>query len=151
MRHPEVSDEAKITMVKLVYFTDLSYSEIARQCHTSAASVARYALNVLSPVQVENRVVRLKRELHEEHMRSNLKAYIYVEAPDWYIGETNYGKATEHVINWCKANGQTHVEPGYIIHHLDHDRRNNHHSNLEKMTRGEHVVHHKPQRRKLAC
>lgn len=142
MHNPTLTDESKITMLKLVYFTDLSYSEIGRRCKSSAATVARYAYHVLSPVKIEHRVKRLKDAITQNYLDKNPGAYINVEAPDWYKGVTNHGKVREHIVNWCEANSVTHVKVGYVVHHIDHNRRNNHPSNLQLMTLAQHVSHH---------
>ena len=148
MRH---SDEVKITMAKLVYFTDLGYAEIARQCSTAISTVALYALQVLSPVQLERRTLRVMANRTQKNLDKNPKAYILIVAPSWYTGFTNSGKALEHIINWCKSNGVTQLAKNYVVHHVDHDNRNNHVSNLQLMTRAEHAAHHHTGRRKLAC
>lgn len=41
---------------------------------------------------------------------------------------------------WEQANGP--IPDGYVVHHVDHDKRNNALSNLELMTCAEHAQHH---------
>lgn len=45
-----------------------------------------------------------------------------------------------HVLAWEEANGP--VPDGYVVHHIDHDKRNNALSNLRLMTHAEHSRHH---------
>ena len=142
MGHPAVSDEAKITMAKLVYFTDLSFNEIGIKCRTSAQTVIRYAQNVLSLREIDERILRLKAARTKAYLDRNPDAYVQVEAPSWYTGPVNGFRVSEHIINWCKANDATHVEAGYVVHHIDHNRRNNEPSNLQLMTAFDHKSYH---------
>lgn len=43
---------------------------------------------------------------------------------------------------WCEANGKTKVPDGYVIHHIDEDKFNNHPDNLVCLTRREHAQIH---------
>lgn len=45
-----------------------------------------------------------------------------------------------HRMVWEQAHGP--IPPGYIVHHVDHDKRNNDLSNLALMSRQEHSAHH---------
>ena len=54
-------------------------------------------------------------------------------------GSTN---RSEHRVIWERVNGP--IPPGYVIHHIDGNSRNNDLSNLRMMTAGEHSsLHHK--------
>lgn len=53
----------------------------------------------------------------------------------------NNGVYTESVYIWEKVNGP--VPEGYVVHHIDHNPKNNNIDNLQLMTRGEHIIHHK--------
>ena len=48
--------------------------------------------------------------------------------------------ALEHRVVWEKAHGP--IPPGMVVHHKNHDKRDNRLENLELMSRAEHARHH---------
>ncbi len=52
----------------------------------------------------------------------------------------------QHRLVWEATNGRP-VPPGHVVHHRDHDKRNNTPANLEIMPKGEHVREHNRLRR----
>src|SRR5487761_2471544 len=67
----------------------------------------------------------------------------------WSLQKDGYYKdktgSLFHVCLWEHAN-QRRLGPNEIIHHIDHNRRNNDLSNLTLMSRADHVRHHKEER-----
>ena len=82
--------------------------------------------------------------------------YELVVAPDKYPGKRYRGRYIyEHHLVWWQKTGEI-IEPGFLIHHKNDDKRDNRYSNLEKKCRGVHTSEHMLQdrpakRRKLIC
>lgn len=60
----------------------------------------------------------------------NCSGYILVEAPQWYTGKVDGSKIYEHILVYCEHNGYTSIPNGFVIHHLDENKQNNHPDNL---------------------
>jgi len=52
----------------------------------------------------------------------------------------------EHILVYCDANDIDHIPQGYVVHHIDEDKLNNDYTNLELLTRAEHIRVHKVNR-----
>jgi len=70
--------------------------------------------------------------------------YKVVLRPDWWKGTAKY--VPVHHLVWGKWNGAASVPKGFVVHHKDENKLNNHFTNLELMSRAEHCVHHKPRK-----
>lgn len=58
-----------------------------------------------------------------------------------YLARKHNGKKIDvHKFIWEQANGK--VPKGYVVHHIDEDKHNNELSNLQMMTRKEHLALH---------
>lgn len=69
--------------------------------------------------------------------------FILVWAPDWWKGLNPKGnRVFTHHIKWAEANNKTEVPKGYVIHHIDENIFNNDPTNLQCMSRSEHMKHH---------
>ena len=73
---------------------------------------------------------------------SDGKGYLMVLKPDWYTGRKGTKHIFEHHKNYCLANGLTCIPKGYIVHHKDGVKTNNHPSNLIMMTMSDHMKLH---------
>lgn len=93
-----------------------------------------------------------KGTLHHRHTERTLtrRGYVYVEAPTWWRGKTKGRKVAEHILVVCKELGQVRLPKGYVVHHVDEDKQNNHPDNLELLTRVEHMSKHKNAKRKVS-
>lgn len=93
-----------------------------------------------------------KGELHPRRTEKTYGArgYVYVETPDWWEGCTKGRKVAEHILIVCKELGLTSLPLGYVVHHVDEDKANNHPDNLELLTRVEHMSKHKNAKRKVS-
>jgi AraC-like DNA-binding protein len=68
--------------------------------------------------------------------------YKEIWAPDWWTGLTYGNRALEHQVVYAEANNLTEIPVGHVVHHIDHDKLNNHPDNLELMTRKDHALLH---------
>lgn len=91
---------------------------------------------------------REKHPLHKKEYVTTM-GYRMVDVPDWWTGSTKASKYLEHIIVGCKKYGLTQPRKGYVFHHVDGDKLNNHPDNLEMMTIAEHMAHHKNATRKV--
>lgn len=55
----------------------------------------------------------------------------------------------EHRLVWQETHGVP-IPPGFVVHHRDHDKKNNVPGNLELLPKGEHVRRHNLERRRDA-
>jgi hypothetical protein len=62
------------------------------------------------------------------------KGYILVLKPEWYTGRRNSKHVFEHSVVMCEALGITEIPPGFVVHHIDHNRTNNKVHNLALLT-----------------
>jgi len=53
----------------------------------------------------------------------------------------------KHLKVWTEANGE--IPKGYIIHHIDGDKKNNNISNLKCINRSEHTLIHSKERKRI--
>lgn len=73
--------------------------------------------------------------------------YTLVAAPAGYPGKKYRGRyAYEHHVVYWVANGVV-PSPGYVIHHLNHDKRDNRLENLSMISGAEHGSEHGSERR----
>ncbi len=79
----------------------------------------------------------------------NWQGYRFVDAPAWYEGTTKAGKVMEHVCVGCEKYALRSLPKGYVIHHKDEDKLNNHPDNLELLTISQHMKVHAELRRNL--
>jgi hypothetical protein len=68
------------------------------------------------------------------------REYIEVEA-HWHPGRNKRGYVSLHRLVLEARLGRF-LRPDEIVHHRDHDKRNNHWENLEPMAQSEHMKHH---------
>lgn len=69
--------------------------------------------------------------------------YLMVLKPDWYTGRKGSNHVFQHTVVTCEALGLTELPQGFIVHHIDGDKKNNELSNLSLMTIAAHArTHH---------
>ena len=101
-------------------------------------SCARSKTGELNPMKGKTR------EHHHRYVESyiNNQGYVWATVPDWYTGSRRNIKAQEHHLVACEKYGITEIPKGYIVHHIDENKTNNHPDNLEMMTISEHMRLH---------
>ena len=73
---------------------------------------------------------------YRKHKRDGIRAWIK-------IGEPNIWKLRAVAV-WESSNGRE-LPSGYVVHHKDRNKLNDHPSNLQAMTRAEHLLEHRPE------
>ena len=142
-RRPQVTAQTKLKMIELILKTDLSFADIGRMFDVSHTPVSKIARTVMTFAQLDARENSSRKIAVHRVNGTNDATYVHMKAPDWYTGYTNHSGWTKaHIINWCEANGETELPEGCVVHHIDHDHRNNEPSNLQLMTQSEHTSHH---------
>lgn len=68
--------------------------------------------------------------------------YVLTLKPDWYTGKPGSKHVFLHQVEWCKAFGYTEVPRGFVLHHVDGNKLNNHPSNLMLVTPRQHRLIH---------
>ena len=76
------------------------------------------------------------RENHPQYKGevSDGKGYLMCLKPDWYTGRVGSKHVFVHSVVICEALGLTEIPNGYVVHHIDGNKRNNDISNLALMT-----------------
>lgn len=139
-------------VIELLDTTNLTFRAIAKRIGCTEHTVSRHAKRYLNPTTYLIRTVTARKyPTGKEH--HNYKAgrwvdergYAVVLAPTWYTGSRKHKGAYvfEHVLNYCQAHNLTEPPHGFVIHHIDHDKTNNHPDNLIPMTPEAHrYLHH---------
>ena len=68
--------------------------------------------------------------------------YLMMLKPDWYTGRKAHTYVFLHHIVFCQHSGLTEIPKGFVVHHIDFDKKNNDISNLALMTVAAHARLH---------
>ena len=68
--------------------------------------------------------------------------YYIVLKPDWYTGRKNSKHVFYHSVVFCEHIGIKEIPKGYVVHHIDGDKKNNNIDNLALMTISGHAKLH---------
>lgn len=152
--------EDQLAQMKELFHTDLTVKEVGEAMGCGYhASVKPYWLQWFGEEAVHDRFRRAcarsktgnlnpmtgnTKEKHPRYVESfvNWQGYVWATAPDWFTGTKRHIKAQQHHIVACEKYGLTEIPKGYVVHHIDEDKTNNHPDNLEMMTISEHMRHH---------
>lgn len=73
--------------------------------------------------------------------------YLMIMKPEWYTGRVASNYVFCHTLVICEALGLTELPKGFVVHHIDGDKKNNEINNLSLMTMGAHSKLHALQKR----
>lgn len=98
----------------------------------------------ISKLGVNNPMTGKKGDLHPNYkgLVEDGKGYLMILRPDWYTGKTGHKYIFYHHYVLCEALGLTQIPKGYVVHHIDYNKKNNDISNLALMTMGAHTRLH---------
>lgn len=72
------------------------------------------------------------------------RGYLMVIKPEWYTGRPGSKHVFQHSVVFCENVGLTEIPPGFCVHHVDGDRKNNNINNLALLRRDAHQrLHHR--------
>lgn len=78
---------------------------------------------------------------------SDGRGYWMILKPDWYTGRKGSNHIFEHSAVMCESLGITEIPEGFVVHHIDGDKKNNNINNLALMNMGAHTRLHQLQRK----
>jgi len=135
----EIRNEAGIryNTVKAIWieeFGEQAFIERKRLCYRKSK------LGANNPMK--GKYGRLNPTWKDSDRMSDRKGYSRVRAPSWYTGRIWQGYVDEHVVNYCLSHKITELPPGFCVHHLDMDKKNNDPSNLIMLTNSDHLKLH---------
>lgn len=75
-------------------------------------------------------------ELHHNYkgLVEDGNGYLLILKPDWYTGRCNSKHIFYHHYVMCKHLGITQIPKGFVVHHIDYNKKNNDISNLALVT-----------------
>ena len=119
-------------------------SRIAREHLTREEKAERYsAINRYAKLKSNHMTGKTREKHHNSKEVVLICGYLSEWAPYWWTGlEPKGNRVFTHQRVWCEANGQTQVNHGCVIHHIDEDKHNNKIDNLLCLTRREHAQIH---------
>lgn len=143
--------------------TEKTFSEIAKECHTSYKVVWKYIHSSFTEDQIAERKSRtyansklgLKNPMYgkikEQHHNyigdvSDGKGYLMRLKPEWYTGRKGCKHVFTHHIIICEHLGLTEIPSGFCVHHIDGNKLNNDLCNLALMTIQAHMRLHQLER-----
>ena len=159
----EIPDDVVRLICDLYENTDMPLNKIREQVGIRGSKVTDILKEHFSPEYMRERKSHLyslsKRgdknpmlgKCKEEHPRykgivSDGKGYLMCLKPEWYTGRAGCTHVFVHTIVMCEALGLTELPKGYVVHHINGDKHNNHIDNLALLTNSAHSKLHTYQR-----
>ena len=151
-------DKINSIIVRLLSDFSLRYGDVAKEFNVSEWLVSEIARKHFTDDQKKqryseiNRYAKLKSNpmtgrTRDKHPNSKeeviVVGYLTEWAPPWWTGLFPKGnRCFVHQRVWCEANGITGVPKGMDIHHKDENKFNNELSNLQCLSRSDHMKIH---------
>lgn len=158
--HTKPPSQETIALVCNLYrYTKIRMNELAREAHLNQYTVLQIIHNNFPQEFIDERKSSMysasKRgnknpmkgkcgELHHNYkgLIDDGNGYHMVRKPKWYTGRKGSEYVFYHSVVMCKHLGLTEIPAGYVVHHIDFDKKNNDISNLALMTCGAHSKLH---------
>lgn len=159
--------EYKVLMIcNLFENTDTLLQDICRQVKLSDFEVKMVLRKYYTEEQVKERKSRMYRKSkvgeknpmklrtgsnHPNYLGtpdvSDGNGYLMRVKPEWYKGRVGSHHVFTHTLVMCEALGLDHLPEGFVVHHIDGNRRNNNLNNLSLMISGAHSRIHQIQKK----
>lgn len=125
MRVADIVKEAKVPDYVVQQILDDNFSEEYRNRRKSS-------LYSLSKLGDKNPMKSRTGEAHPNYKGfvDDGNGYLMVKKPEWYTGRAGSDYVFYHSVVMCEYLGLTELPRGFVIHHIDGDKRNNDISNL---------------------
>lgn len=118
--------------------------EIAKQEYTDEERCQRKSENYRrSKLGSKNPMKGKTGDKHHNYLGDDVEwvdgdGYICIRKPEWYTSRRGSSSVYKHHIVVCQLLGLTEIPQGFVVHHIDRDRRNNDSNNLALMTLSAH-------------
>lgn len=162
--YSEIPEETTIQIHNLYVNTDTSLHEIAKMLHIKYDRLVNYVIEKYSQEFFDDRKHRLyqKSKLGEKNpMLGKTKeqhpnyvglvedgnGYFMCLKPDWYTGRKGSRHVFYHSVVMCEALGLTEIPKGFVVHHIDGNKKNNDISNLALLSSSAHSRLHAIERK----
>ena len=144
--------------------TDTSLHEIAKSFHIKYTRLVDFLIDKYSQKVFDDRKRRLyqKSKLGENNpmlgktgeqhpnyvgLVEDGNGYFMCLKPDWYTGRKGSKHVFYHSVVVCEALGLTEIPKGFVVHHIDGNKKNNDISNLALLSTSAHSKLHAIERR----
>lgn len=159
--HPKVLREDDVSIIcKLFSTTHMTMNDICKEVKLENYVVQDVIKNNFSEEYINNRKSRIYRrsKIACKNPMFGLRGdetsqwiggivddgngYDMVKKPEWYTGRKGSDYVFLHSVVVCQALGITEMPKGFVVHHIDGNKKNNNIDNLALMTNSGHGVLH---------
>lgn len=156
-------DNYVVPVTKLFKFTDTRLHDICKECKVEYWELQEILKNNFTQVEIDSRKSRLyrlsklgnknpmKNQTGEKHhgykgLIEDGNGYLQIKKPHWYTGRKGSEYIFYHSYVMCINLGITEIPRGFVVHHIDGNKKNNDISNLALVTISGHGKLHSIQR-----
>lgn len=156
-------DNYVIPVIKLFKFTNTRLQDICKECKVEYWELQEILKNNFTQYEIDSRKSRLyrlsrlgdknpmKNQTGEKHpnfkgLIEDGNGYLMIKKPNWYTGRNRSEYIFYHSYVMCINLGITEIPKGFVVHHIDGNKKNNDISNLALVTISGHSKIHSIQR-----